>query len=34
VPLWDTVEKYGTAKQAPDDDIIWRRKDAICMTGK
>jgi hypothetical protein len=27
----DNVEKYGKARQATDDHIIRRRKDAICM---
>jgi hypothetical protein len=27
----DNVKKYGTARQATDDNIIRRRKDAICM---
>jgi hypothetical protein len=25
------VEKYGRVRQATDDNIIWRRKDVICM---
>jgi hypothetical protein len=25
------VEKYGTARQATDDNTIWNRKDAIGM---
>ena len=29
--LWDDVEKYGTAIQATDGNIIRRRKDAICV---
>jgi hypothetical protein len=29
--LWDNVEKYGGLRQATDDNIIRRRKDAICM---
>jgi hypothetical protein len=29
--LWDNMEKYGTARQATDDNIIRRRKDAIYM---
>jgi hypothetical protein len=24
--LWDNVEKYGTARQARDDSIMWRRR--------
>jgi len=26
-----SVEKYGTARQAADDNIIWHRKDVICI---
>jgi hypothetical protein len=29
--LWDNVEKYGRARQAPDENIVGRRKDAICL---
>jgi len=29
--LWDHVEKYGTARQDTDDNIIWRKKCAFCM---
>ena len=29
--LRNVVEKYEKAKQAKDDDIMQRRKDAICM---
>jgi hypothetical protein len=25
--LWDNVEKYGRARQARDDDIIWRMRE-------
>ena len=27
----DNVGKYGTARQVKGDNIIWRRKDAICI---
>jgi hypothetical protein len=27
-------KKYGTAKEATDDDIIRRRKDVICLADK
>jgi hypothetical protein len=30
--LWDNVEKYGTARQATDDNIIWRMRFACCIT--
>jgi hypothetical protein len=29
----DDVEKYGRAREATDDNIMLRRKDAICMPG-
>jgi hypothetical protein len=29
--LKDNVEKYGGAGQATDNDIMLRRKDAICL---
>jgi hypothetical protein len=29
--VYDNVEKYDTARQATNDNIIQRRKDAICM---
>jgi hypothetical protein len=29
--LWGNVEKYGVARQATDDNIMLRRKDAICL---
>jgi hypothetical protein len=29
---WDNVEKYGTARQATDDNIIWRMRFACWMT--
>ena len=29
--LWDKVEKYGTARQATDGNIMWRREDASRM---
>jgi len=29
--LWDNVEKYGKAKQATDDNIMWHRKYAVCV---
>ena len=29
--LWDNVEKYGTARQATDDNVRVHRRDAICM---
>ena len=31
--LLNNVEKYGRAKQATDDNVIWRRKGPICMRG-
>jgi hypothetical protein len=31
VPFLDNVAKYGTDRQATDDNIIRHRKDAICM---
>jgi hypothetical protein len=31
VPFWDNLEKYGRARQATDDNIMLRRKDAISM---
>jgi hypothetical protein len=30
--LWDNVEKYGTAIQATDDNIIWRMRFACWLT--
>jgi len=30
-PLWDNVEKYGTARQPRDDNIMLCRKYFICM---
>jgi hypothetical protein len=30
--LWDNVEKYGTARQATDDNIIWRMHFACWIT--
>jgi hypothetical protein len=30
--LWDNVEKYGTARQATDDNIIRRMRFACCIT--
>jgi hypothetical protein len=30
--LCDNVEKYGTARQATDDNVMPRRKDAICLS--
>jgi hypothetical protein len=32
VPSWDNVEKYGTAGQATDDNIIWRMRIACWLT--
>jgi hypothetical protein len=29
--LWDNMEKYGTARQVTDENIIRRAKDALCM---
>jgi hypothetical protein len=29
--LWCNVDEYGKARQATDDDIMRRRKDAICL---
>ena len=29
--LWDNEEKYGTARYFRQDNILWRRKDVICM---
>ena len=31
--LYVIMSKYGTAKQATDDNIIWCRKDAIYIPG-
>ena len=31
--LLDYVEKYGTNRQATDDNVIRRRKYAICLAG-
>jgi hypothetical protein len=31
--LWENVKEYGTARQAAPDDIMLRRKDALCMPG-
>jgi hypothetical protein len=31
--LWDDVEKYGTARQATDDNIVWHMRFA-CWTRK
>jgi hypothetical protein len=31
IPSWDNAEIYGTVGQAIDDNIIWHRKDVICM---
>jgi hypothetical protein len=31
--LWDNVKKYGTARQATDDNIIWRMRFA-CWINK
>jgi hypothetical protein len=30
--LRDNVEKYGTARQATDGNIIWRMRFAYCIT--
>jgi hypothetical protein len=32
LPLWDNVEKYGTARQATDDNIIGRMRFACWIT--
>jgi hypothetical protein len=31
--LSDNVDDYGTASQATDDNVMLRRKDALCMPG-
>jgi hypothetical protein len=31
VPLWDNMEKYGTARQATHDNLMRRKKDGICI---
>jgi hypothetical protein len=30
--LWDSVEKYGTARQATQDNIMLHRNNALCTT--
>ena len=31
LPSLENVEKYGTARQATDECIIWHRRDVICV---
>jgi len=33
-PLWDNVEKYGSARQVKFDNIMMRIKDMLCMPDK
>jgi hypothetical protein len=32
VSFYDIVEKYGTAREATDDNIIWRQRSAFRIT--